>query len=100
MKNAEKKLEEKKLTHDIQEESLSRSWKDEFIVVMLMIPIPITMIYPFFTDDSMTTAWTNLALMPEWYSQLLMIVLLVVFGLKALLFRIADKLFGRSNITK
>jgi hypothetical protein len=38
--------------------------------------------------------------MPEWYQQLLMIVLLVVFGLKALLFRIADKLFGRSNITK
>ena len=97
MKN---KIEEKKLQHDIQEESLSRSWKDEFIVVMLMIPIPITMIYPFFTDDSMTTAWTNLALMPEWYQQLLMIVLLVVFGLKALLFRIADKLFGRSNIIK
>ena len=98
MKN---KIEEKlKLQHDIQEESLSRSWKDEFIVVMLMLPIPLTMLYPYVTDDTMTTAWNNLALMPEWYQQLLMVVLLVVFGLKALLFRIADKLFGRSNITK
>lgn len=94
------KIEEKKLQHDIQEESLSRSWKDEFIVVMLMSPIPFTILYPFFSEDNMTTAWENLALMPEWYSQLLMIVILVVFGLKALLFRIADKLFGRSNITK
>jgi hypothetical protein len=94
MKN---KIEEKKLQHEIQEESLSRSWKDEFIVVMLMLPIPLTMLYPYVTDDTMTTAWSNLALMPEWYQQLLMVVLLVVFGLKALLFRIADKLFGRSN---
>jgi len=96
MKN---KIEEKKLAHEIQEESLSRSWKDEFIVVMLMIPIPMTLLYPFFSEENMTTAWTNLGLMPEWYSQLLLIVLLVVFGLKALLFRIADKLFGRSNMT-
>lgn len=93
-------IEEKKLAHDIQEESLSRSWKDEFIVVMLMLPILLTMLYPYVTEDSMTNAWNNLALMPEWYQQLLMIVLLVVFGLKALLFRISDKLFGRSNITK
>jgi ABC-type spermidine/putrescine transport system permease subunit II len=97
MKN---KIEEKKLQHDIQEESLSRSWKDEFIVVMLMLPIPLTMLYAFTSEENMTTAWNNLALMPEWYQQLLMIVLLVVFGLKALLFRIADKLFGRSNLTK
>ena len=96
MKN---KIEEKKLAHEIQEESLSRSWKDEFIVVMLMIPIPMTLLYPFFSEENMTTAWTNLGLMPEWYSQLLLIVLLVVFGLKALLFRIADILFGRSNMT-
>jgi len=96
MKN---KIEEKKLAHEIQEESLSRSWKDEFIVVMLMIPIPMTLLYPFFSEENMTTAWTNLGLMPEWYQQLLLIVLLVVFGLKALLFRIADKLFGRSNMT-
>ena len=94
------KMEEKKLVHDIQEESLSRSWKDEFIVVMLMSPITFTILYPFFTEGNMTTAWNNLALMTECYQQLLMIVILVVFGLKALLFRIADKLFGRSNITK
>jgi len=31
--------------------------------------------------------------MPEWYQHLLYIVTLVVFGLKALVFRIAEKLF-------
>jgi len=74
-------------------EALSLSWKDELIVIVLLLPIPINFLSTFFTDETMRDAWANLELMPEWYQHLLYIVTLVVFGLKALVFRIAEKLF-------
>ncbi len=78
---------------DMDSEALSLSWKDELIVVVLLFPIPITFLSTFFTDETITDAWNSLALMPDWYQNILMIVTLVVFGLKALVFRIAEKLF-------
>ena len=74
-------------------EALSLSWKDELIVIVLLLPIPINFLSTFFTDETMRDAWANLELMPVWYQHLLYIVTLVVFGLKALVFRIAEKLF-------
>ena len=87
------KLPEFKEKFDADTEALSLSWKDELIVIVLLLPIPINFLSVFFTDQTMTDAWANLALMPEWYQHLLYIVTLVVFGLKALVFRIAEKLF-------
>ena len=87
------KLPEFKEKFDADTEALSLSWKDELIVIVLLLPIPINFLSVFFTDQTMTDAWFNLALMPEWYQHLLYIVTLVVFGLKALVFRIAEKLF-------
>jgi len=78
---------------DMDSESLTLSWKDELIVVVLLFPIPITFLSTFFTDETITDAWTSLGLMPDWYQTILLIVTLVVFGLKALVFRIAEKLF-------
>lgn len=78
---------------DADTESLSLSWKDELIVITLLLPIPISFLSTLFTDETMKDAWINLGLMPEWYQHLLYIVTLVVFGLKALVFRIAEKLF-------
>ena len=78
---------------DADTEALSLSWKDELIVIVLLLPIPINFLSTFFTDETMRDAWANLELMPEWYQHLLYIVTLVVFGLKALVFRIAEKLF-------
>ena len=85
--------EEKKEQFDMDSEALSLSWKDEMIVLTLLLPIPLTFISTFFTNETITDAWNNLGLMPDWYQTLLMIVTLVVFGLKALVFRIAEKLF-------
>ena len=87
------KLPEFKEKFDADTEALSLSWKDELIVIVLLLPIPINFLSVFFTDQTMTDAWSNLALMPEWYQHLLYIVTLVVFGLKALVFRIAENLF-------
>ena len=87
------KLPEFKEKFDADTEALSLSWKDELIVIVLLLPIPINFLSVFFTDETMRDAWANLELMPEWYQHLLYIVTLVVFGLKALVFRIAEKLF-------
>ena len=92
-KVSRKKLYGGKEQFDMDSESLSLSWKDELIVVVLLFPIPITFLSTFFTDETITDAWTSLGLMPDWYQSILMIVTLVVFGLKALVFRIAEKLF-------
>ena len=48
-------------------EALSLSWKDELIVIVLLLPIPINFLSTFFTDETMRDAWANLELMPEWY---------------------------------
>ena len=87
------KAELDKESFDMESESLSLSWKDEMIVMVLLFPIPVTFLSTFFTDETIKDAWNSLGLMPEWYQTLLMIVTLVVFGLKALVFRIAEKLF-------
>ena len=88
-----KELPEFKEKFDADTEALSLSWKDELIVIVLLLPIPINFLSTFFTDEPMRDAWANLELMPEWYQHLLYLVTLVVFGLKALVFRIAEKLF-------
>ncbi len=90
---AKRKLYGGKEQFDMDSEALSLSWKDELIVVVLLFPIPVTFLSTFFTDETITDAWKSLALMPDWYQNVLMIVTLVVFGLKALVFRIAEKLF-------
>jgi hypothetical protein len=90
---AKRKLYGGKEQFDMDSEALSLSWKDELIVVVLLFPIPVTFLSTFFTDETITDAWNSLALMPDWYQNILMIVTLVVFGLKALVFRIAEKLF-------
>ncbi len=94
-KNKMPRPENFKQQFDADSEALSLSWKDELIVIVLLFPIPVTFISTFFTEETMKDAWTNLGLMPDWYQTILMVVTLVVFGLKALVFRIAEKLFHK-----
>lgn len=90
MANKPPKFKEK---FDADSESLSLSWKDELIVIVLLFPIVVTFVSTFFTEETIEDAWRSLSLMPDWYQTILMVVTLVVFGLKALVFRIAEKLF-------
>ena len=78
---AKRKLYGGKEQFDMESEALSLSWKDELIVVVLLFPIPVTFLSTFFTDETIHDAWNSLALMPDWYQNILMIVTLVVFCL-------------------
>jgi hypothetical protein len=86
-------MEEKELSHKISEESMNNSWKDEALVIVFSLPIVINFLTPMFSETTMTQAWENLAKAPEWYTTILGVLVLVIFGLKAIVYKAADKLF-------
>lgn len=84
--------------HKIQEESMENSWKDEFIVGVFSLPIIVNFLYPLFDSTyTLTMAWENLSKAPEWFQSIISILVLVIFGLRAIVYRVADKLFDTSN---
>ena len=87
--------EDKYLDHQMAEESMDNSWKDEFIVIVFSFPIIINFLMPLFSETTMAEAWDNLAKAPEWYTTIIGILVLVIFGLKAIVYKAADKLFEK-----
>lgn len=83
----------KQAEHKMSEESMDNSWKDEFIVLVFSLPIVITFLTPLFTEMTVAEAWENLAKAPEWYQTVISILVLVIFGLKSVVYKVADKLF-------
>jgi len=81
----------------IEEESMENSWKDEFIVMVFSLPVVANFVTPLFTEMTMKEAWTNLAEAPEWYTTILTVLVLVIFGMRNLVYKLADKLFDTKN---
>ena len=77
----------------IEEESMENSWKDELIVIVFSLPVVINFVLPLFSEMTMMEAWLNLKEAPEWYTTILTILVLVVFGMRNLVYKLADKLF-------
>jgi len=77
----------------IEEESMENSWKDEFIVMVFSLPVIVNFIMPIFTEMTMVEAWDNLAKAPEWYTTILTVLVLVIFGMRKLVYQIGAKLF-------
>ena len=89
-----KNIEEKIVEHEIAEESMDNSWKDEFIVLVFSLPVVVNFLMPIFSEMTMKEAWENLNSASEWYTQILFVLVLVIFGMRRLVYKIADKLFG------
>ena len=90
----DKDIEEKIVEHEIAEESMDNSWKDEFIVLVFSLPVVVNFIMPIFSEKmTMKEAWENLNSAAEWYTQILFILVLVIFGMRKLVYKLADKLF-------
>ena len=92
----DKEIEIKK----IEEESMENSWKDEFIVMVFSLPVVVNFIMPVFTEMTMMEAWLNLKEAPEWYTTILTVLVLVIFGMRNLVYKLADKLFSNDNGSK
>ena len=96
----EKPIEERLVEHEIAEESMDNSWKDEFIVLVFSLPVIVNFILPIFTEMTMKEAWENLNSAAEWYTQILFILVLVIFGMRKLVYKLADKLFDTGAASK
>ena len=92
-----KTIEEKIVDHEIAEESMENSIKDEVIVFVFSLPVVINFVMPIFTEMTMKEAWTNLAEAPEWYTTILTVLVLVIFGMRKLVYKLADKLFSNGE---
>jgi len=92
----DKEIEIKK----IEEESMENSWKDEFIVMVFSLPVVVNFVTPLFSEMTMKEAWTNLAEAPEWYTTILTVLVLVIFGMRNLVYKLADKLFSNDSGSK
>ena len=98
---SEGEIKLKKVEHAIQEDAMSNSWKDEFIVVVFTLPIWVVFIDAFMNPDlTMKGAMKALQAMPEWYQNVLFILVLVVFGLKTIVVKFADKMLGTKSKDK
>lgn len=95
-----KTIEEKIVDHEIAEESMENSIKDEVIVFVFSLPVVINFVMPMFTEMTMKEAWTNLAEAPEWYTTILTVLVLVIFGMRNLVYKLADKLFSNDSGSK
>ena len=96
--NIEDYLEVAQAQHAMSEESMDKSWKDEFIVAVFMLPIIINFLVPLWDPTyTITLAWESLAKAPEWYQTVVSILVLVIFGLKAIVYKVADKLFDTGD---
>ena len=84
----------------IEEESIENSWKDEFIVMVFSLPVVVNFIMPIFTEMTMMEAWMNLKEAPEWYTTILTVLVLVIFGMRNLVYKLADKLFSNDSGSK
>ena len=90
-------MEEKGFDHKISEESMDNSWKDEAIVLVFSFPIVMNFLAPIFSEVTLAQAWENLAKAPEWYTTIVGVLVLVIFGLKAVVYKVADKLLDTPN---
>ena len=96
-RNMSDEIEIKEIEHKHNEESMENSWKDELIVIVFAMPIVINFLAPMFSEVTLTQAWENLGKAPEWYTTVINILVLVIFGLKNVVYKVADKLFGTSS---
>ena len=76
-------------------ESLAASWTDEFIIVMVFIPLVVTFGMEMYKGGTSVEAWNALAAIPEFMQQIMLILILVVFGMKSLVIKIVDHYLGK-----
>ena len=80
-------------------QNMEKTWKDELILVIFMIPLVMSFIPSY--QEYVTTGFASLALVPDWYMYILVGMITVIYGmrgmLKMLLQIISNKFGFKSN---
>jgi hypothetical protein len=72
-------------------ENMSKSWKDELILVIFLAPMIMAFIPSL--KDSALAGFGVIALMPEWYRYIIIGMVVVIYGLRGLLEKVLENKF-------
>ena len=80
-------------------QNMEKTWKDELILVIFMIPLIMSFIPTY--QEYVTAGFASLALVPDWYMYILVGMITVIYGmrgmLKMLLQILSNKIGFKSN---
>ena len=72
-------------------ENMSKSWKDELILVIFLAPMIMAFIPSL--KDAALAGFGVIALMPDWYRYIIIGMVVVIYGLRGLLEKVLEKKF-------
>jgi len=72
-------------------ENMSKSWKDELILVIFLAPMIMAFIPSL--KDSALAGFGVIAMMPDWYRYIIIGMVVVIYGLRGLLEKVLEKKF-------
>lgn len=80
-------------------QNMEKTWKDELILVVFMIPLVMSFIPSY--QEYVTAGFASLALVPDWYMYILVGMITVIYGMRGMLkmlLQMAGSRFGfKSN---
>lgn len=99
VRRLEKESEQDYDLDKIAMQNMEKTWKDELILVIFMIPLVMSFIPTY--QEYVTAGFASLALVPDWYMYILVGMITVIYGmrgmLKMLLQIISNKFGFKSN---
>ena len=97
-----KRLErEAEMDYDLDKiamQNMDKTWKDELILVIFMIPLVMSFLPSY--QEYVTSGFASLALVPDWYMYILVGMITVIYGMRGLLKMLLQTLSNRFSFKK
>ena len=97
-----KRLErEAEMDYDLDKiamQNMNKTWKDELILVIFMIPLVMSFLPAY--QEYVTAGFASLALVPDWYMYILVGMITVIYGMRGLLKMFLQTLSNRFSFKK
>ena len=79
-------------------ENMERSWKDELILIIFLVPIVMCFIPEY--QVYVTNGFASLALAPDWYMGIIVGMIVVIYRMRGLLKMVLQMVGNRFNLVK
>ena len=79
-------------------EAMDKSWKDDVILIIFMIPLVMSFLPAY--QEYVTAGFASLALVPDWYMYILVGMITVIYGMRGLLKMFLQTLSNRFSFKK
>lgn len=97
-----KRLErEAEMDYDLDKiamENMNKTWKDELILVIFMIPLVMSFLPSY--QEYVTAGFASLAIVPDWYMYILVGMITVIYGMRGLLKMLLQTVSNRFSFKK